>query len=116
MISNPLRRAPCFGIACFLACFLVSCKGLDATRQASPERSSFETEPEGASLFIDGGFVGTTPTRFFLPAKPRVQLRIQRPGYLPVEETLIRTAVGPDQGEGVGWEPLYFFPLTPKRN
>ena len=76
-----------------------------------------ETEPAGASVFLEGGFVGTPPASFMMPARPEVTIRIERPGYQFVEELLRRRAdVPPDAQEGVGWETSYFWPLTPKRH
>ena len=109
-----LQNAPKIGLYFLLPLFLLACSGPGAARHVV-EHSAFETEPEGASIYIDGGFVGTTPTKFYLPAKDTVELRIQRPGYLPHEEELYRDKVGEGAGEGVGWESLYFFPLTAKR-
>lgn len=77
--------------------------------------SSIESDPAGASVFVDGGFVGTTPAKFRLPAKKRVELRIERPGYVFKEEVLLRKVGTPaDAPAGVGWEPLYYYPLLKK--
>lgn len=82
-----------------------------------PRLSLIETEPAGASVFLEGGFVGVTPASFMMPARPEVTIRIERPGYLFVEELLRRRSNVPaDVGEGVGWEEVYFWPLTPKRH
>ena len=67
-------------------------------------------------MFVDGGFVGQTPTAFFLPAKDQVEIRILHPGCLPTEEILYRAKVPVGAAEGMGWEPDYFYPLNPKRN
>lgn len=97
-----------------LSSLLLACAGPGATRH-EPKRSAFESEPEGASVFVDGGFVGSTPTSFFLPAKDVVEVRVTYPGYLPMEEELHRGKVPEEAGEGVGWEPSYYYPLKPKR-
>ena len=77
--------------------------------------AKFTSDPENASVFIDGGFVGQTPTSFFLPPKDVVDVRVQHPGYLPMEEELHRAKVAEGVGEGVGWESSYYYPLKPKR-
>jgi PEGA domain-containing protein len=97
-----------------LPLLLLACSGPGATRHESV-RSAFASDPEGASVFIDGGFVGQTPTSFFLPDKDIVDVRVQHPGYLPMEEELHRAKVPEEAGEGVGWESSYYYPLTPKR-
>ncbi|MGE0710221.1 MAG: PEGA domain-containing protein [Planctomycetota bacterium] len=82
-----------------------------------PQVSKFETDPPGASVFIDGGFVGVTPTGVMLPGRPEVSIRIEKPGYLFVEELLRRAPGTPsDAPDGVGWESLYPYTLNAKRN
>jgi hypothetical protein len=81
-----------------------------------PQVTKIETEPAGASVFMEGGFVGTTPCAFLMPAQPEVTIRIERPGYQFVEELLRRHSQTPnDAAEGVGWDEVYFWPLTAKR-
>lgn len=106
---------PKIGFYLLLPLLFVACSGPGATRHESV-RSAFNSDPEGASVFIDGGFVGQTPTEFYLPAKKRVDVRVQRPGYLAMEEELHREPVPEGAGEGVGWEPSYYYPLSPKRH
>lgn len=103
-----------FGLLLVLPLLLLACSGPGATRHEAV-RSEFNSDPEGASVFVDGGFVGQTPTSFFLPDKDVVDVRVQHPGYLPKEEELHRDKVPEEAGEGVGWEPSYYYPLTPKR-
>ena len=103
-----------FGFFLALPLLVIACSGPGATRHESI-RSEFNSDPEGASVFIEGGFVGQTPTSFFLPNKDVVDVRVQRPGYLPMEEELHRAKVPEGVGEGVGWESSYYYPLNPKR-
>jgi len=103
-----------FGFFLALPLLVIACSGPGATRH-EPVRSEFTSDPENASVFIDGGFVGQTPTSFFLPAKDVVDVRVQHPGYLPMEEELHRAKVAEGVGEGVGWESSYYYPLKPKR-
>ncbi len=80
-----------------------------------PRHSLLDSDPEGAAVFVDGGFVGTTPARFFLPAKERVEVRLELPGYVSEQGVLLRKAGTPaDAPEGVGWEEVYYYPLTRK--
>ncbi len=72
--------------------------------------SKIESLPQGASVFVGGGFVGLTPASFQLPAKPRVEIRLEFPGYIPYEDILIRRKGLPKdlEGElGVGWDEVY---------
>ncbi len=81
----------------------------------TPVLSRFESEPPGASVFVDGGFVGTTPTSFHLPAKPSVHVRLELPGYFPVDTMLDREKTLPAGAPaGTGWEDLYYWPLVRK--
>jgi hypothetical protein len=67
-------------------------------------------------VFVEGRFVGSTPASLYLPARARVQLRLELPGYRPLEDELVRGAgVPPDAEAGVGWEALYYYTLTPER-
>src|SRR5688572_9541676 len=92
--------------------FLAGCAsgGIDP---GAPIMSRFETDPPGGSVFVDGGFVGVTPTAFHLPAKPSVDLRIELHDHFPVVERLDRRLGLPaDAPDGTGWEPVYFWPLN----
>lgn len=108
-------RAPIIGLTLLFSALSLGCSGPGATRH-DPARSTFESDPAGASIFVDGGFVGRTPTAFFLPAKEQVEIRILHPDCLPLEEVLYRAKVAEGSGEGLGWDPTYFYPLNPKRN
>jgi hypothetical protein len=85
------------------------------TDPGAPVLSRFESDPAGASVFVDGGFVGMTPTAFHLPAKPRVEVRVELHGHFPANATLDRRLGLPeDAPAGTGWEPLYYWPLVRK--
>ncbi len=43
--------------------------------------------PSGAEISVDGTRAGATPARIRVPALSRVDIRLTRPGYLPVERT-----------------------------
>lgn len=102
-------------VFCLIVAFLSGCSGV-GDRSGDPRLTLIETDPDGASVFVDGGFVGTTPASFYAPAKERVDLRLELPGYLPQEDVLVRRKnLPPDATEGVGWEESYYYPLTPKR-
>lgn len=78
--------------------------------------SRFETDPKDAAIYVDGGYVGRTPTAFHLPPKAKVRVRIELPSYAPVEEVLYRDPKAPaDAAEGVGWEAVYWYQLQPRR-
>ena len=83
-----------------------------------PQRASrIETDPPSAAIYVDGGYVGKTPTAFHLPAKDKVQLRLELPGYSPQEDVLYRDSATPAGApEGVGWEEVYWYPLPPRRD
>jgi hypothetical protein len=110
------RRRPGWRAAGWLAVLsLAACASQEERPSAKKLQSAFETDPAGASIFIDGGFVGTTPTSFHLPPKRRVALRLELPGYFPIDTTLDRAAgTAADAEEGVGWDAHYFFPLQKK--
>lgn len=99
-----------------VALALAACASQEPERPSARRvQSSIETDPAGASIFVDGGFVGTTPTSFHLPPKRRVALRLELPGYFPVDTFLDRAAGVPAEAEeGVGWDAHYFFPLQKK--
>jgi hypothetical protein len=92
------------------------CSSLGGAKENAPVVSLFETRPTGASVFVNGGFVGTTPARFTLPAEDRVDVRLEFPGYVPQEDVLVRRRSVPvDAEEGVGWESNYYYELMGKR-
>jgi hypothetical protein len=100
---------------CLIVALLSGCSSV-GDRSKDPRLTLIETDPKGASVFIDGGFVGTTPASFYGPAKPQVDLRLELPGYVPQEDLLVRSKkTPPDSAEGIGWEESYYYPLTPKK-
>lgn len=112
LCPKPLGLSLCFALAA-----QVGCAALGGATTA-PRLSTFESDPPGASVFVDGGFVGTTPASFYLPAKDRVEVRLEAPGYAPHEDVLLRRTTVPEEAraeEGVGWEDLYYYRLLPKR-
>lgn len=116
VLTGTWRLEPLSGWLLAGALCLGGCAGPD-THEASttPLLSRFESEPPGASVFVDGGFVGTTPTAFHLPAKPSVHVRLELPGYFPVDTMLDRrTGLPPDAPPGTGWEDVYYWPLVRK--
>ena len=83
----------------------------------TPVLSTFESTPVGANVFVDGWFVGRTPATFHLPAKDRVEVRVDAPGYMFQEMELKRRRGVPQDAEpGVGWEKLYYFELEARQN
>lgn len=103
-------------ISALVVATLVGCAATEEGAAPTKDvQSRIETDPPGASIFVDGGFVGTTPTAFRLPPKQRVQLRLDLPGHFPVDTVLERApGVAESAGPGVGWEPFYYFPLRKK--
>lgn len=95
---------------------LGGCAGSEEGPDASaPVLSRFESAPPGASVFVDGGFVGITPTSFHLPAKASVHVRLELPGHFPVDTILDRRiGMAADAPAGTGWEDLYYWPLVRK--
>jgi hypothetical protein len=94
---------------------LTGCQGVGGVNDNTPRLSKVESDPPGASVFVGGGFVATTPASFYLPAKERVGLRLELPGYLPVDEVIVRSkSVPKDAQEGVGWDEVYFYELYSK--
>ncbi|MCA9774864.1 MAG: PEGA domain-containing protein [Myxococcales bacterium] len=94
---------------------LAGCPAGSIRPEHDPRASRIETAPDGASVYIDGGFVGTSPATFFIPAKARVDLRLELPGYMPLEDVLVRAAgTAPDAPDGVGWDEVYYYPLNRK--
>lgn len=91
---------------------LAGCAGGPEGDPNSNPGSLFESDPPGASVFVEGSFAGTTPTHVALPAKARVAVRIERPGYLTQDEILTRKAP-PSAPAHVGWEQVYYFHLAP---
>lgn len=93
--------------------FAGGCAGGDPRGKAS----TFESDPPDAALYVDGGYIGRTPTTFHLPSRATVRIRLELPGYAPIEELLYRDAkVGPDAPEGLGWDAHYYYPLVPRRD
>jgi hypothetical protein len=77
--------------------------------------SRIESQPPGASVFVDGAFVGKTPVEVQLPARRQVELSLDLPDHQTVNAHLARAlGVPADAGPGVGWEAVYYYPLTPK--
>lgn len=94
---------------------LGGCASSDGAVDSAPLLSRFESAPPGASVFVDGGFVGITPTSFHLPAKPSVHVRLELPGHFPVDTMLDRRlGMNADAPAGTGWEDLYYWPLVRK--
>ena len=92
---------------------LTGCMG--GVNDNAPHLSTVESNPAGASVFVDGGFIAITPASFYLPAKDRVGIRLELGGYLPVDEILVRSrSVPEDAEEGVGWDEVYFYELYSK--
>lgn len=116
VLTGTWRRKPRSGLILAGVLLLVGCAGTDTNEGGDvPVLSRFESEPPGASVFVDGGFVGTTPTSFHLPAKPSVHIRLELPGYFPVDTMLDRrTGLPPDAPAGTGWEEVYYWPLNRK--
>jgi len=60
----------------------------DAGTQEPVIRSSavlFESEPSGATVFVDGNVIGKTPTRSTYPLNQTFQVRFELEGHKPVE-------------------------------
>ena len=56
-------------LACALASF-AGCAGAVGIRSDDgPKLSRIESDPQGASVFVNGGFVGSTPAAFHLPPR-----------------------------------------------
>lgn len=116
--ERPRKRLCGPGMAA-LAAAMVALSGCAANDPKGPDtkvvQSRFESDPAGATIFIDGGYVGTTPTSFRLPPKRQVRLRLELPGHFPVDTTLDRLPNVPEGAEpGVGWEEVYYFVLKSK--
>ena len=89
------------------------CAGGGVREDPGPRGSRIESDPPGALVYVDEQFTGRTPVTVFLPARPRVRLRVEHPGHAPSEQELRRAPVGDDAPEGAGWEALYYVPLEP---
>lgn len=110
----PRRTAPASRWIALVALLAGGCAGAQ-TDPGAPVQSRFESDPSGASVFVDGGFVGVTPTAFHLPAKPTVEVRLELHDHFPATARLDRrVGTPPDAPAGVGWEPVYYWPLTRK--
>ncbi len=104
-------------LSVLVSALLGGCSSTDENdKDWPPVRSSFESDPEGASIYIDGFHVGVTPTSFTLPDKDEVEIRIDLPNHFPRTEKLVR-AVGVPAGaaDGAGWEDLYYWNLERRR-
>lgn len=111
VLSSVARQA---GAAALLL-LLGACAASEDTPNTRPVLSRFESSPPGASVFVDGGFVGITPTSFHLPAKASVHVRMELPGHFPVDTMLDRRlGMTADAPAGTGWEDLYYWPLVRK--
>jgi hypothetical protein len=102
------------GSVALVAFLLNGCAGAQTDPDA-PVASRFESDPAGASVFVDGGFVGVTPTAFHLPAKGTVEVRLELHDHFPATARLDRRVGTPETAPaGVGWEPVYYWPLVRK--
>ena len=115
--ERPRKRVCGPGMAAVVA--LVAGSGCAANDAKGPDtkvvQSRFESDPAGATIFIDGGYVGTTPTTFRLPPKRQVRLRLELPGYFPIDTSLDRLpGVAEGAEPGVGWDEVYYFVLKSK--
>ncbi len=98
-----------------LALLVSGCASAPGDAGSGAHPSTIRTDPAGAAVFVNGGFVGTTPATFMLPAKERVELRLELPGYMSHDDVLLRAPGTPaDAPEGVGWDEVYHFPLVRK--
>jgi hypothetical protein len=100
---------PALGVA---LCLLSGCAGGAENAHKPLVNSTFESDPPGATLFVEGSFAGTTPMEYQLPAQARVEVRVTRPGYKTHTEVLTRKAP-PSAPVGEGWEAVYYFSLDP---
>jgi hypothetical protein len=111
VLSSVARQA---GVAALLL-VLGACAASEEASDSRPVLSRFESAPPGASVFVDGGFVGITPTSFHLPSKPSVHVRMELPGHFPVDTMLDRRlGMSAEAPAGTGWEDLYYWPLVRK--
>jgi len=100
-----------------LALSVAACGGTELAGRFEPRATTFESDPAGALLYVDGGHVGTTPATFHLPAKDEVRIRLELPGYFPQKDLLLRAKDVPVErrdAEGVGWEGVYYYALDPR--
>lgn len=68
-------------------------RGKEATARVELKKTVFvevrvDTEPRGATVYLDKDLRGQTPLSLSLPARSDYQLQVKRPGYQEVNETL----------------------------
>jgi PEGA domain len=104
-------------LAIVISSLVAGCSSTDEGDKDFPAvRSVFESDPEGASIYVDGFHVGVTPTSFTLPDKNEVEIRVDLPNHFPRTEKLLRAVgVPPNAAEGAGWEELYYWNLERRR-
>ena len=56
---------------------------------------TIRTEPDTATVYIEGDSVGVTPLQDYAQAAGPVQVRLAKPGYIPVDTTLQLSAATP---------------------
>lgn len=110
------RKRLCGPAMAALVALVAGCAANDAKGpETKVVQSRIESDPAGATISIDGGYVGTTPTSFRLPPKRQVRLRLELPGYFPVDTQLDRLpGVAEGAEPGVGWDEVYYFVLKSK--
>ncbi len=81
-------------VSIFVACLLVSVlmlSGCASIFKGTRQDLTFESNPEGAKVYLDGKLMGVTP--FTMPVKKAkyTTLRVEKEGYITVERDLKRT-------------------------
>ena len=65
------------------ACLALSALGCATLLSDTDEEVSIESEPEEATIYVNGEKRGSTPTRVILPVDSSHEIRIEKEGYEP---------------------------------
>jgi len=76
-------RVTRLGLLCALG-FTVLPSGCATMFQGGPDRIPVDSNPKGATVYLDGQPVGQTPTVVSVPRDSEARITVEAPGYAPV--------------------------------
>ncbi len=86
-------RVTRLGVLCALG-IMVLPTGCATMFQAGPDRIPVDSNPKGATVYLDGQPVGQTPTVVSVPRDSEARITVEAPGYAPVTVDRDKVATG----------------------
>jgi len=83
-------------IGCFIALAVFLLNGCAAILKGSSEDVDFNSDPTGASVYVNGNLMGTTPVRLKLESKRTYNIEFKKDGYASRTYTITNHV-------GAGW-------------